>query len=117
MNQEISDNIRPWGHYTVLLENEHCKVKEIQVKSNKRLSYQRHNFREEYWTIIKGKAVVTLNEKDIPLKEGDQIHIPQKENHRISNPFEEDLIFIEIQKGTYFGEDDIIRLEDDYDRQ
>ena len=115
--QNNTDNIRPWGNYKILLENENCKVKQIIVKPNKRLSYQRHNFREEYWTIVQGEAIVTLNEKTLPLTEGDQIHIPQKANHRIANPEQKDLIFIEIQRGSYFGEDDIIRLEDDYDRK
>ena len=107
---------KPWGSYKVLLESENCKVKHIIVHPNQRLSYQRHEKREEYWTIVKGTALVTLNDKDITLTTGDQIHIPLKANHRIANKNTEDLIFIEIQRGTYFGEDDIIRIEDDYNR-
>lgn len=107
---------RPWGNYKVLLDTDYCKVKQITVKPNQRLSYQRHEKREEYWTIVKGQATVTLNDKKIALSEGQQIHIPQHANHRIANKTSEDLIFIEIQRGSYFGEDDIIRLEDDYDR-
>tara|TARA_B100001113_G_scaffold309570_1_gene272298 strand:- start:154 stop:528 length:375 start_codon:yes stop_codon:yes gene_type:complete len=107
---------RPWGHYEILLETAYCKVKQITVNPNQRLSYQRHEKREEYWTIVKGNAIVILNDKKINLSEGQQIHIPQKTNHRIQNTATKPLIFIEIQRGSYFGEDDIIRLEDDYKR-
>ena len=107
---------RPWGGYEVLLDSDECKVKRIFVKPHQRLSYQRHEQREEYWTVVKGVATVVLNGNNISLVEGEQIHIPLKANHRIQNPSDEELIFIEIQRGSYFGEDDIIRLEDDYDR-
>ena len=110
------NSTRPWGHYDVLLDTDYCKVKQITVKPNQRLSYQRHEKREEYWTIVKGQATVTLNDKKIALSEGQQIHIPQHANHRIANKSSEPLIFIEIQRGSYFGEDDIIRIEDDYGR-
>ncbi|MBG90189.1 MAG: mannose-6-phosphate isomerase [Actinobacteria bacterium] len=112
---EIRDN-RPWGYYDVLLDTPICKVKHIIVNGKQRLSYQYHEQREEYWTIIKGHAIVTLNDKTIQLKDGDQIHIPQKAKHRIENPNQTPLQFIEIQRGSYFGEDDIVRLEDDYNR-
>ena len=110
------NSIRPWGHYDVLLDTDYCKVKQITVKPNQRLSYQRHEKREEYWTIVKGQATVTLNDKETVLSEGQQIHIPLQANHRIANKFSEPLIFIEIQRGSYFGEDDIMRIEDDYGR-
>ena len=110
------NSTRPWGHYDVLLDTDYCKVKQITVKPNQRLSYQRHEKREEYWTIVKGQATVTLNDKETVLSEGQQIHIPLQTNHRIANKFSEPLIFIEIQRGSYFGEDDIIRIEDDYGR-
>ena len=112
----MSNNTRPWGHYDVLLDTDYCKIKQITVKPNQRLSYQRHEKREEYWTIVKGQATVTLNDKKIDLSEGQQIHIPQHANHRIANKSSEPLIFIEIQRGSYFGEDDIIRIKDDYNR-
>ena len=110
------NSIRPWGHYNVLLDTDYCKVKQITVKPNQRLSYQRHEKREEYWTIVKGQATVTVNDKKIALSEGQQIHIPLQTNHRIANKSSEPLIFIEIQRGSYFDEDDIIRIEDDYGR-
>ena len=89
------NSTRPWGHYNVLLDTDYCKVKQITVKPNQRLSYQRHEKREEYWTIVKGQATVTLNDKKIALSEGQQIHIPQHANHRIANKSSEPLIFIE----------------------
>ena len=120
-NQHPSDSqdesIRPWGQYHVLLDTDYCKVKEIIVKPNQRLSYQRHQKREEYWTIVQGSALVTLEGKDHALSTGDQIHIPKTAAHRIANSSSEPLHFIEIQQGTYFGEDDIERLEDDYGRR
>ncbi len=115
-HSDTHSNIRPWGRYDVLLDSTECKVKRIEVDPQQRLSYQRHEHREEYWTIVKGEALVTLNEKDISLKEGEQIHIPLQANHRIANPTDTPLVFIEIQRGSYFGEDDIVRLDDDYNR-
>ncbi len=112
----ISKEVRPWGYYEVLLDASDCKVKRITVKPNQRLSYQRHTKREEYWTVIQGQAVVTLDNETITLKPGGQIHIPLEHNHRVQNSSHEPLVFIEIQRGTYFGEDDIIRIEDDYNR-
>ena len=107
---------RPWGSFEILLDAPECKVKRLIVKPGQRLSYQHHEHREEYWTLVKGRARVTLNEADTILTEGEQIHIPKKANHRITNDGEEEVHIIEIQRGTYFGEDDIIRLEDDYNR-
>ncbi len=107
---------RPWGTYEVLLDSDDCKVKRITVFENQRLSYQYHNKREEYWLIVKGEGVVVLNGDEISCKEGDQIHVPLKMKHRICNTGTHDLVFIEIQRGDYFGEDDIVRLEDDYQR-
>jgi mannose-6-phosphate isomerase-like protein (cupin superfamily)/glycosyltransferase involved in cell wall biosynthesis len=107
---------RPWGEYTVLEDHEAYKVKRIEVGPGQRLSYQKHERRSEHWTIVRGQARVTLNGKEIDLLEGQAIDIPRHWAHRISNPGRDILIFIEIQKGDYFGEDDIIRLEDDYGR-
>lgn len=108
---------RPWGSYYVLEDAETHKVKRIEVKSKGRLSYQYHQYRSEVWTIIKGEALVTLDDVEIPLKAGDIIEIPKGAKHRIENPGDETLVFIEIQLGSYFGEDDIVRLEDDYNRK
>ncbi len=113
----VSIGERPWGFYVVLANEMDIKVKRITVKSGKRLSLQRHKKREEHWFIHKGEALVTLNGKEIPLKPGDFIDIKRGDTHRIANNGKSDLVFIEIQTGDYFGEDDIERLEDDYKRE
>ena len=107
---------RPWGFYTVLSDEPDHKVKRIVVYPGKRLSLQRHRHRSEHWNIVNGKALVTLNDKQISLKKGMSIDIPAGAAHRIKNTGLENLIFIEIQQGEYFGEDDIERLEDDFGR-
>ena len=107
---------RPWGHYTVLLDTSDYKVKEILVKPNNRLSYQLHHKRSEHWYIVQGEAVITLDDKEIVVKKGEYIDIPVEHKHRIANNGEQDVIFIETQTGEYFGEDDIERFEDDYNR-
>ena len=107
---------RPWGSFTVLEEREAYKVKRIEVLPGKRLSYQKHEKRSEHWMIVQGQAVVTLEGKEIPLNPGQTVDIPQRAAHRIFNPGQDLLVFIEIQMGEYFGEDDIIRLEDDFGR-
>ena len=107
---------RPWGSFEHLLDMDYCKVKRIIVKPEQRLSYQFHYKRSEAWVIVKGVATVTLDGKDKDYVEGEIVDIPVKTKHRVKNNFTEDLIFIETQTGTYFGEDDIVRLDDDYGR-
>lgn len=107
---------RPWGFYEVFSGREDHKVKRITVYPGKRLSYQRHRRRSEHWHIVDGEAVVTLDGEDIPLSGGESIDIPCGGAHRIANPGEKNVVFIEVQKGDYFGEDDIERLEDDFGR-
>lgn len=107
---------RPWGQYFVLLDDVHCKVKRIFVEPHQRLSYQYHMYRSEVWTIVEGTALVTLNEEEITLYAGDVIKIPVESRHRIKNNGDTLLIFVEVQLGSYFGEDDIIRIQDDYNR-
>jgi mannose-6-phosphate isomerase-like protein (cupin superfamily) len=108
---------RPWGNYTVLDDDapDH-KVKRMVVYPGKRLSYQRHAKRAEHWFIVSGKARVTLDGAVIDLQPGEAIDIPQGSAHRIANEGSADLVFVEVQHGTYFGEDDIVRLEDDFGR-
>ena len=108
---------RPWGNYTVLDDDapDH-KVKRLVVHPGKRLSYQRHARRAEHWFIVSGTALVTLDGVEVTVRAGESIDIPQAGAHRIANPGDVDLVFIEVQRGTYFGEDDIERLEDDYGR-
>ena len=92
------------------------KVKEILVSKNKRLSYQSHKFRSETWVIVKGIGLFTLNDTVHDVHAGTVIEVPCGAAHRIGNVGDEDLIFIEVQRGTYLGEDDILRLQDDFGR-
>ena len=107
---------RPWGSFTVLDEGSKYKVKRIEVLPQQRLSYQKHSQRAEHWMVVQGLAKVTLDGKDVTLKTGETIDIPIGAAHRIQNPGDEPLVFIEIQRGAYLGEDDIQRLQDDYGR-
>jgi mannose-6-phosphate isomerase len=100
----------------VLEEAPNFKVKRIEVLPGKRLSYQKHSQRAEHWFVVEGTARVTLDGKDITINAGEAIDIPIGSAHRVENPGDDDLIFIEVQRGTYLGEDDIVRLEDDYGR-
>jgi glycosyltransferase involved in cell wall biosynthesis/quercetin dioxygenase-like cupin family protein len=107
---------RPWGYYEVLSDREDHKVKRIVVFPGKRLSLQQHSHRSEHWMIVKGEAVVTRGSEAIELKPGQAIDIPKGTPHRVLNVREEPLIFIEIQTGEDFDENDIERLEDDFGR-
>jgi len=107
---------RPWGRYEVLQESSTHKVKCIWVSPGKRLSYQRHKFRAEHWFIVAGSGEVTLDGVVKHFKAGDTIEFGIGVAHRISNTGTEEVIFVEVQTGTYFGEDDIERLEDDFGR-
>ncbi len=113
----VSVGERPWGSYKVLLNGDDHKVKEITVLPGQRLSLQRHQKREEHWFIHHGQAKVTINGVAHLLAVGQYIDIPRGCEHRIENVSKEDLVFIEIQTGDYFGEDDIERLDDDYARK
>lgn len=107
---------RPWGYYEVLADCEDHKVKRIVVYPGKRLSLQKHRHRSEHWMIMKGAALVTRGSEELELKAGQAIDIPKGTRHRVLNTGEEPLIFIEIQTGDYFGENDIERYEDDFGR-
>ena len=108
---------RPWGDFTVVDEGQDYKVKRIEVYPGKRLSYQRHARRAEHWYVVRGTAKVTLNGVDILVKKGETVDIAIGDAHRVENASEsEKLIFVEVQTGDYFGEDDIERLEDDFGR-
>ena len=108
---------RPWGSFTVLDDGDYFKVKRIEVLPGKRLSYQRHSRRAEHWFVVRGIAKVTLNGAEILVGAGNAIDIPVETAHRVENPDTlETLVFIETQTGDYFGEDDIVRLDDDFGR-
>lgn len=108
--------VRPWGTYEVIREDEKSKVKRIVVHPGKRLSYQTHEKRSEYWVIVQGEGQVVLDGIWSTALAGDAFIIEQGIPHRIMNTGQEDLVFIEVQLGVYFGEDDIVRLEDDFGR-
>lgn len=107
---------RPWGTYTVLEEAPNFKVKRIEVLPGKRLSYQKHAQRAEHWFVVGGTAKVTLDGRELTVGTGEAVDIPVGAAHRVENPGAENLIFIEVQRGNYLGEDDIVRLEDDFGR-
>ena len=111
------DSIRPWGHYEILLDADYCKVKRIYVKPNQRLSYQYHHKRKEAWTVVSGIARITIDGATKNYHAGQTVLIPLGAKHRMANPEnDQDMILVEVQTGTYIGEDDIVRVEDDYDR-
>lgn len=107
---------RPWGGFLVLEDCLTHKVKRIWVHPGQRLSYQKHLRRSEHWVIIHGHAVVTIDGREVALLPGQAIDVPMGAAHRIANSGKDLLTFVEVQRGEYFGEDDIIRLEDDYGR-
>lgn len=113
---KIKKEERPWGRFFIINETDKYKLKRIEVEPNQRLSYQYHRYRSEVWTIIEGKGTLNLNGILSTISEGETILIPQGSKHRIENKYKEKLVFIELQTGSYFGEDDIIRIEDDYNR-
>ena len=107
---------RPWGTFENLLDTDYCKVKQIVIKPGQAPSYQYHFKREEVWVVVKGKGQLRLDESITQVHTGQIINIPLEAKHQIQNTGDEDLIFIEVQMGEYFGEDDIVRLEDKYGR-
>ncbi len=110
------DGRRPWGHYVVLDDQPDAKVKRIVVDPGKRLSLQLHHHRAEHWTVVRGRATVTLGEDEFHVGPGESVDIPTATAHRVANRGPEPLVFVEVQLGDYFGEDDIVRLDDDYGR-
>lgn len=107
---------RPWGWYDSIDMGEHFQVKRISVKPGASLSLQMHNHRAEHWIVVKGVAKVTNGEKVFLLEENQSTYIPKGVKHRLQNPGEIDLEMIEVQSGSYLGEDDIVRFEDLYGR-
>ena len=107
---------RPWGSYQSLDVGERHQVKRIMVKAGGRLSLQKHHHRSEHWIVVRGAALVTIGETNKLVHENESIYIPIGATHRLENPGKIMLELIEVQTGSYFGEDDIIRIEDDYRR-
>jgi mannose-1-phosphate guanylyltransferase/mannose-6-phosphate isomerase len=107
---------RPWGSFTVLEDADDCKVKRLVVKPGQVLSLQKHHRRSEHWTVVQGEAKVRLGDEEFILRQNESTYIPVDTLHRLENPGSEDVHLIEVQTGDYFGEDDIVRLEDIYGR-
>ena len=112
----IESEERPWGRFFVLHDELTYKLKRIEVDPGERLSYQYHQKRSEAWTIVEGTGVITLDGIDKEYTKGQTLIIPKGVKHRIENKGKEKVVFIEVQTGSYFGEDDIVRIEDDYNR-
>ena len=112
-----SEVFRPWGSYERLDVGEGFQVKQIRVKPRQILSLQLHHHRAEHWTVVSGEAVVTLNDQRMVLKPDESVYIPARAKHRVENPKDVPLVFIEVQCGDYLGEDDIMRFDDIYGRE
>lgn len=108
---------RPWGKFEVLRDTDKFKSKVIEVQPGQQLSLQSHAKREEHWVVVQGQGEVVLNDKTIPMQAGSYIHIPLGAKHRMRNTGKEPVVFVEVQTGSYFGEDDIVRYQDDYKRK
>ncbi len=108
--------LRPWGLFEIIRDDDTFKAKIIRVEAGAQISYQSHAKRSEHWIIVKGQGEVILDSQTIPVKPGASVFIPQGAKHRIHNTGSSPLEFIEVQTGTYFGEDDIVRYQDDYNR-
>ncbi|MBO5995868.1 MAG: cupin domain-containing protein, partial [Acetobacter sp.] len=105
---------RPWGFYECLIRGDRFQVKRIVVKPGQRLSLQKHFHRAEHWVVVEGTALVTRETEQIMVRENESVYLPLGTLHRLENPGRLPLTLIEVQSGSYLGEDDIIRVEDDY---
>ena len=107
---------RPWGYYQSLDIGRRHQVKRIVVSPGQRLSLQKHRHRAEHWTVVEGVAEVTVDDRVLTLEPNESVYIPLGAVHRVANPGKTPMTLIEVQCGDYLGEDDIIRLQDDYGR-
>jgi len=117
MDIQINASERPWGHYIRFLQEEGVWVKRVEVNPGARLSLQKHQHRSEKWNIVTGKGLVTLDDKEITVGPGSIVDVPVGAVHRIANTGDKKLVFIEVACGEQLSEEDIIRLQDDYNRQ
>lgn len=115
--EEHAFEVRPWGRYEILMDRDDFKSKLIRVAPGQQISYQSHQKRQEHWVIVAGRGEVQLNEEWKTVAPGESVFIPIGMKHRIRNTGTVPLEFVEVQTGTYFGEDDIKRYQDDYDRK
>jgi mannose-6-phosphate isomerase len=115
--EENSMETRPWGSFEILSDEPSHKVKRLTVDAWQRLSHQRHEHRAEHWYVVSGRGEALVSGRYINLSPGRNVGIPQGAWHRLESKGEEPLVIIEVQTGTYFGEDDIERRQDDYGRE
>lgn len=107
---------RPWGSWRVVERGDGYKVKRIVVKPRHRLSYQTHEHRSEHWVVVCGTATCLIDGETYVVRAGESVDVGAQHAHRIANDHDEELVIIEVQRGAYLGEDDIVRLHDDYGR-
>lgn len=107
---------RPWGSWHVVEIGDGYKIKRIHVHPGHRLSYQTHEHRAEHWVVVKGTATCVIEGQTTEVATGRSVHVDVQHAHRIINAHDEELVIVEVQLGGYLGEDDIVRLEDDYGR-
>ena len=112
----LESETRPWGSWHVIDVEHGFKIKRIHVNAGARLSYQTHQHRSEHWVVVFGIATCTIDDETIIAGPGESVDVPQGAKHRLANDGEEELVIVEVQRGSYTGEDDIVRIEDDYGR-
>lgn len=111
-----ASEVRPWGCFIILEQGQNYKVKRLVVNPGQRFSLQYHNQRDEHWVVVAGRALVTRNDETFTVEPNGSVFLPIGTVHRLENPGTEPLVVIEVQYGEYLGEDDIVRLADDYNR-
>ncbi len=109
--------VRPWGSWHVVEVGDGYKVKRIVVNAHSRLSYQTHEHRSEHWVVVRGVATCVIEGETVVVRPGESVDVGVQHAHRICNEHDDELVIIEVQRGPYLGEDDIVRLQDDYGRQ
>jgi mannose-6-phosphate isomerase-like protein (cupin superfamily) len=114
--RSLEHDERPWGSWHILAEGDDFKVKRIDVRPHQRLSYQTHDHRAEHWIVVRGTATCLIDGETVVVPTGGSLEVPLGAAHRIANVHDDELTVIEVQRGSYLGEDDINRLEDDYGR-
>ena len=112
----LESETRPWGSWHVIDVERGFKIKRIHVNPGARLSYQTHQHRSEHWVVVFGIATCTIDDETIIAGPGESVDVPTGAKHRLANDGDEELVIVEVQRGSYTGEDDIVRIEDDYGR-
>jgi mannose-6-phosphate isomerase len=113
---KLESEVRPWGSWHVIDVNRGYKIKRIHVLPERRLSYQTHQHRSEHWVVVSGIATCTIDGQILIAGPGESVDVPLGAKHRLANEGTDELVIVEVQRGAYTGEDDIVRLEDDYGR-